>query len=100
MGPTDEMKKEVTFYTWMFVIIAAVMFICNVMQTSFLGMIGEGLTKRLRIHLLTSVLRQEIGYLDDPAHTPGKLTHALQVYANRMSVLFISIGDNANALAS
>lgn len=61
---------------------------------------GEAITKRLRIQLLTSVLRQEIGYHDDPAHTPGKLTHALQVYANRMSVLFISIGDNANALAS
>jgi ABC-type multidrug transport system fused ATPase/permease subunit len=98
--PREEMREEIEWYCLLFLVFGLVMFVCNAAQTGFFGLIGEAITKRLRVALLASVLRQEVGYHDDPAHTPGQLTKALQVYAYRISTLCITIGDKANALGS
>merc|ERR1719181_2188628 len=98
--PREEMREEIEWYCCLFLVFGVALGCCNALQTGCFGFIGEALTKRLRVQLLTRVLRQDIGYHDDPAHTPGQLTKALQVYAYRISALCITLGDKANALSS
>jgi len=89
----EEMREEIEKICVYFVIGSLAVLIGNTMQVGCFGYMGEALTKRLRMELLTSVLRQEIGYHDDPEHTPGMLARAFQVYANRVSAFATTMGD-------
>lgn len=96
----EGMKKDVSNACIWFVVGAVVVFLANGLQFACFGMIGEGMTKRLRVELLTTVLRQEIGYHDDAAHTPSLLAKAFQTYCNRVSALCTSVGDKVGAVGS
>merc|ERR1719375_1516268 len=85
---------------WLFFILGGVKWFGMTGQYSFFGCIGEAVTKRVRVALLTTLLSQEIGFHDDPDHTPAQLQMALQLYAMRISRLFIAIGDNADAIST
>lgn len=38
------------------------------------SILGEAMTQRLRVAILTSIFRQEVGFHDDPQHAPGELS--------------------------
>jgi len=58
------------------------------------------MTQRLRVAILTSIFRQEVGFHDDPQHAPGMLSKALELWAFRVSVLCKSIQGKAAAMSS
>ena len=58
------------------------------------------MTQRLRVAILTSMFRQEVGFHDNPANTPGMLSKALELWAFRVSVLCKSIQSKAAAMSS
>jgi len=84
---------KVNEYCVMFAIIGAVKFVSQSLQFTCFGFVGEGLTKRCRIKILTTIMSQEIGFHDDPAHPPGQLAKALQLYSYRVQRLALSIGE-------
>ena len=47
-------------------------------QGGIFGIIGERLTTRLRVHLFRAILRQDVGFFDDPANSVGALTSNLR----------------------
>ncbi|CAE8612278.1 unnamed protein product [Polarella glacialis] len=96
----EKMKEDVEMAAIWFVVIGAIKCVASVVQFGCFGLISEAATKRCRESMLTAMFRQEIGYHDNPEHTPGRLVKALQVYAYRIAALFISIGDKADALCS
>jgi ATP-binding cassette subfamily B (MDR/TAP) protein 1 len=61
----------------MFVVIGVAMFLANVGQSSMFGMAGERLTMRLRRNCFQAIIRNDIGWFDDPKHSTGILTSRL-----------------------
>jgi ATP-binding cassette subfamily B (MDR/TAP) protein 1 len=96
----DHMRREVLKGCAWFCAGAVLLFFVNIGQFGSFGVIGESLTRNVRVNLLQSVMRQEIGYHDDSEHTPSILAKAFQTYANRMANLLNQTGDKINALGS
>jgi len=71
--------------------------VASILQYYCFGVVGEAITKRCRVSLLTMIFSQEIGYHDDPAHTPGTLTRSLEIFAYRIANLCILFGSQADA---
>jgi ABC-type multidrug transport system fused ATPase/permease subunit len=61
----------------MFFYFAIAAFVVNFFEFSFSGLGGERLSKRLRIKSFHCILRQEIGFFDDPHYSTGVLTAKL-----------------------
>ena len=53
-------------------------------QVFTLGVAGEKLTKRIRLKMFMSMLRQEIGWFDDHRNSTGALTTRLAVDASEV----------------
>ncbi|CAE8647120.1 unnamed protein product, partial [Polarella glacialis] len=83
----EKMKEDVEMAAIWFVVIGAIKCVASVVQFGCFGLISEAATKRCRESMLTAMFRQEIGYHDNPEHTPGRLVKALQVYAYRIAAL-------------
>eukprot|EP00435_Cladocopium_sp_Y103_P003448 s4310_g1.t1 len=64
------------------------------------SILGEAMTQRLRVAILTSIFRQELGFHDDPQNAPGMLSKALELWAFRVSILCKSIQAKAAAMSS
>mmetsp|Transcript_104268 Transcript_104268/g.185314 ORF Transcript_104268/g.185314 Transcript_104268/m.185314 type:complete len:1286 (-) Transcript_104268:252-4109(-) len=96
----ETMKEEVEKAAIFFTIVGAAKFVATAVQASTFGKIAEATTKECRVRLLKAMLRQEIGYHDDPQHTPGQLVTALRINAYRISNLMVSLGDKADAVCS
>jgi len=98
--PKETMKKEVNKLALYFLILGLVTFFATIVQRYSFGKLGEALTMRLRVAILTHVFRQEIGFHDDPKHTPTLISDALQFWAYRVAILISSIDINAAVFAS
>lgn len=96
----EKMKEDVTRISIMFALLGLIVFLATVTHTISFGHIAQGMTMRLRITILTQVFRQEIGYHDDPKHTPGLIGTALQLWAYRVQQLTAGIEANAAVIAS
>lgn len=96
----DAMRTDIEWATWGFIVAGAARMVAQAAQMSLFGLVGEGMTMRVRKALLTAILRQNVGFHDSPEHTPGQLTKALQIYAFRVSNLCISFGDKADAFGT
>eukprot|EP00403_Amphidinium_massartii_P018274 CAMPEP_0178429642 /NCGR_PEP_ID=MMETSP0689_2-20121128/30907_1 /TAXON_ID=160604 /ORGANISM="Amphidinium massartii, Strain CS-259" /LENGTH=1274 /DNA_ID=CAMNT_0020051469 /DNA_START=66 /DNA_END=3890 /DNA_ORIENTATION=- len=99
-APKDEVKEDMEMICIIFVIIAVADLIGATVQQGCFAILGEGMTKRLRVALLVTLFRQEIGFHDDPEHTPAKLGKALELWTYRMSNLVRSMGGKAGAMTS
>nr|QCO69319.1 ABCB1 [Prorocentrum lima] len=101
-APSDRelLREEVEKACILFVIFAAAKFVGTALQYVSFAILGESITKRCRVAMLTAIFRQEIGFHDDPEHTPARLLQGLQVNAFRISTLCITFGDKADAIAS
>ena len=72
----------------------------GILQFSSFGMMKEGLTMRMRSATMKHLLRMEVGYHDDPDHTPSKNVFALEMYAFRAGNMMTAIGGYANVFGA
>eukprot|EP00930_Biecheleria_cincta_P042445 TRINITY_DN29208_c0_g1_i1.p1 TRINITY_DN29208_c0_g1~~TRINITY_DN29208_c0_g1_i1.p1 ORF type:complete len:1315 (-),score=229.41 TRINITY_DN29208_c0_g1_i1:121-3717(-) len=96
----EKMKDGMTNLCIYFCIIAAGQLITSTLNAGCFSILGESMTQRLRVHILSSIFSQEIGFHDDPENTPGMLAKALELYAYRVSNLCKSIGQKAASFSS
>merc|ERR550534_2021443 len=78
----DGLMLCVQFFCLGFITIVA----ASIEGASF-GIVMEAMTSRLRIALLTHVFKQEVGFHDDPEHTPALIGTALSLWAYRVKNL-------------
>ncbi|XP_076594196.1 ATP-dependent translocase ABCB1 [Chaetodon auriga] len=76
--PDEEVVKERSeFFSLMFVMIGGVAFITMFLQGFCFGKSGEILTLKLRLRAFTSMMRQDLGWYDNPKNSVGALTTRL-----------------------
>ncbi|KAI1885483.1 hypothetical protein AGOR_G00204160 [Albula goreensis] len=73
----DIVSERSTFFSLMFAAIGVVSFITMFFQGFSFGKAGEILTMRLRFMAFKAMLRQELGWFDDPKNSVGALTTRL-----------------------
>lgn len=96
----DQMKRDVEQAALLFVLVGLAKFFGTAFQFASFGKLAETTTKECRVRMLQAMFEQEIGYHDDPDHTPGKLVGSLRLCAFRISSLLVTLGDKADALCS
>jgi ATP-binding cassette subfamily B (MDR/TAP) protein 1 len=99
-GPKDKMWRDCTDLSIQFIILGVVIFFATAVHMYSFGNLAESMVRRLRVALLTSVYRQEIGFHDDPAHTPGMIGMALQLWTYRVRILCADIEAKAATFSS
>uniref|UniRef100_A0A3Q3W6X8 Uncharacterized protein n=1 Tax=Mola mola TaxID=94237 RepID=A0A3Q3W6X8_MOLML len=75
--PDSVIKERSEFFSLMFVVIGSVSFITMFLQGFCFGKSGEILTLKLRLKAFTSMMRQDLGWYDNPKNTVGALTTRL-----------------------
>lgn len=96
----EQMKEELEWMCIVFLIIGAANFTGAIVSHGCFSILGEAMTQRLRLAILTSMFRQEVGYHDNPENTPGMLSKALELWAFRVAVLCKSVQAKAAAMSS
>ncbi|CAJ1359168.1 unnamed protein product, partial [Effrenium voratum] len=84
----------------LFVIIGVSCLLGSTISNGCFAILGEAMTQRLRVNILTTMFRQEVGFHDNPENTPGMLSKALELWAFRVSSLCKSIQAKASAISS
>uniref|UniRef100_A0A3Q3EQS3 ATP-binding cassette, sub-family B (MDR/TAP), member 4 n=1 Tax=Labrus bergylta TaxID=56723 RepID=A0A3Q3EQS3_9LABR len=74
---TVVIKEKSEFFSLMFVLIGAISFVTMFLQGFCFGKSGEILTLKLRLKAFTSMMRQDLGWYDDPKNSVGALTTRL-----------------------
>ncbi|CAG8848522.1 3810_t:CDS:1, partial [Racocetra persica] len=83
----DDLRNSATFWSLMFLAIAAAGFVGNFVQGIAFGASGEKLTKRIRSMSFAAILRQDISYFDEEEHGVGTLTSQLSIDATHVNGL-------------
>ncbi|XP_041649046.1 ATP-binding cassette, sub-family B (MDR/TAP), member 4 [Cheilinus undulatus] len=73
----DVVRERSEFFSLMFVAIGGVSFVTMFLQGFCFGKSGEILTLKLRLKAFTSMMRQDLGWYDDPKNSVGALTTRL-----------------------
>ncbi|KAM6910395.1 ATP-dependent translocase ABCB1 [Xenentodon cancila] len=73
----DVIRQRSNFFSLMFVAVGAVAFVTMFLQGFCFGKSGESLTLKLRLGAFKSMLRQDLGWFDDPKNSVGALTTRL-----------------------
>ncbi|XP_028291135.1 bile salt export pump isoform X2 [Gouania willdenowi] len=96
-----EQRKQINQICILFCVIGAISFLFQFVQGYAFAKSGELLTRRLRKVGLQSMLRQEVGWFDDPKNSPGTLTTRLATDASMVQGATGSqIGMIVNSLTS
>ncbi|XP_077998882.1 ATP-dependent translocase ABCB1-like isoform X2 [Glandiceps talaboti] len=82
--PPEKMKQEAVFWSLMFLALGGVVGVANLFFSWMFGVSGERLTMRMRSQAFSSMLRQDIGWHDDPKHNTGALTTRLATDASNV----------------
>ncbi|CAE7381505.1 ABCB1, partial [Symbiodinium pilosum] len=96
----EEMRRDLELMSLIFVIIGVSAFVGSTISHGCFSILGEAMTQRLRVAILTGMFRQEVGFHDNPANTPGMLSKALELWAFRVATLCKSIQAKAAAMSS
>ncbi|KAJ3159866.1 GTPase-activating protein [Irineochytrium annulatum] len=80
----EDRRNKINFWAAMFVVLAAVTALTNVLQNASFGLANEYLTERVRQKLFHSILHQDISYFDDEDHSTGVLTSGLSIDAQKI----------------
>eukprot|EP00434_Breviolum_minutum_P013893 symbB.v1.2.012251.t1/scaffold843.1/size158467/2 len=96
----EQMREDLEWMCIIFVLIAVSCFIGSTISHGCFSILGEAMTQRLRVAILTSMFRQEVGFHDNPENTPGMLSKALELWAFRVATLCKSIQAKAAAMSS
>ncbi|ORY32772.1 P-loop containing nucleoside triphosphate hydrolase protein [Rhizoclosmatium globosum] len=78
-------------YAFAFVCIGVGAFIMYTLQFIGFEMAGSALTRRLRVMTFKSLMRQEVGFFDDEAHSLGALTSRLAIDASKVGDLVTKV---------
>ncbi|KAL4636195.1 bile salt export pump-like isoform X2 [Arapaima gigas] len=81
-GEMDEQRSQINGICILFIIVAVVSFFSQFLQSYAFGKSGELLTRRLRKLGFQAILKQEIGWFDNPKNSPGALTTRLATDAS------------------
>ncbi|XP_034553324.1 ATP-binding cassette, sub-family B (MDR/TAP), member 4 [Notolabrus celidotus] len=73
----EVIRQRSEFFSLMFVAIGAISFVTMFLQGYCFGKSGEILTQKLRLKAFTSMMRQDLGWYDDPKNSVGALTTRL-----------------------
>lgn len=82
-----ELRHDANFWAGMFLAIAIVSFVANLLQHYFFILSGEKLTKRIRTMVFTHLLKQEVGFFDEEENNTGALTSQLSSDATKVEGL-------------
>ncbi|KAF8693398.1 hypothetical protein HU200_038791 [Digitaria exilis] len=85
-----EIRDRTGVYALVFVALAVLSFLLNVLQHYNFGAMGEYLTKRIREHMLTKILTFEIEWFDSDENSTGAICSRLAKDANVVRSL---VGD-------
>ncbi|OVA17622.1 ABC transporter [Macleaya cordata] len=91
----DLIKSKTKFYCLIFLSIAVLSFIANLLQHYNFAIMGERLTKRVREKMLKKVLTFEIGWFDQDENTSAAICARLATEANMVRSL---VGDRISLL--
>uniref|UniRef100_A0AAR2LSS6 ATP-binding cassette, sub-family B (MDR/TAP), member 11a n=1 Tax=Pygocentrus nattereri TaxID=42514 RepID=A0AAR2LSS6_PYGNA len=78
----DEQRQQINGICILFVIVGCISFFSQLLQGYAFAKSGELLTRRLRKIGFQAMLKQEIGWFDDPRNSPGALTTRLATDAS------------------
>ncbi|MED6287182.1 hypothetical protein CHARACLAT_013732, partial [Characodon lateralis] len=78
----DQQREEINGICLLFCIVAVISFFSQFLQGYAFAKSGELLTRRLRKVGFQAMLKQEIGWFDDPRNSPGALTTRLATDAS------------------
>uniref|UniRef100_A0AAQ4RHC8 ATP-binding cassette, sub-family B (MDR/TAP), member 11a n=1 Tax=Gasterosteus aculeatus aculeatus TaxID=481459 RepID=A0AAQ4RHC8_GASAC len=93
--------KQINGICILFCIVAVISFFAQFLQGYAFAKSGERLTRRLRKKGFQAMLRQEIGWFDDPINSPGALTTRLATDASMVQgATGTQIGMIVNSLTS
>ncbi|KAL5552730.1 hypothetical protein UlMin_040131 [Ulmus minor] len=92
---TSKMKSEIKFYSCVFLSLAVLSFIANLLQHYNFAVMGERLTKRVREKLLREMLTFEIGWFDQDDNTSAAICARL---ANEASMVRSLVSDRMSLL--
>lgn len=73
----NKLRNDVKIYSSIFVAISVVAFIVNVLQHYNFAALGEYLTKRIRVRMLSNILRFEVGWYDQDENASGAVCSRL-----------------------
>ena len=93
-------REDVSETSILFLWIGLGCFFGTFLQFASFGVMKEGLTMRMRSATMKHLMRMEVGYHDDPDHTPSKNVFALEMYAFRAGNLMTAIGAYANVFGA
>ncbi|KAM7407487.1 hypothetical protein PAMA_003286 [Pampus argenteus] len=97
----NEQREQINGICVLFCIVAVISFFSQFLQGYAFAMSGELLTRRLRKVGFQAMLRQEIGWFDDPINSPGALTTRLATDASMVQgATGPQIGMIVNSLTS
>mmetsp|Transcript_57302 Transcript_57302/g.101615 ORF Transcript_57302/g.101615 Transcript_57302/m.101615 type:complete len:1276 (+) Transcript_57302:45-3872(+) len=96
--PKEQMREDVQMLCIFFACLGAAQMILLTFEQGCFAILGEAMTQRIRVAVLTSIFRQEIGFHDDPENTPGKLSRALELYAMRVANLVKGLSAKAGSM--
>ncbi|CAG8595233.1 12948_t:CDS:2, partial [Acaulospora morrowiae] len=85
--PVDQMRHDINLWSLMFVIIAVVVLVGNVVQGISFGFSGENLIQRIRSMSFASMLRQDVAFFDEEENSVGALTSSLSLDATHVNGL-------------
>ncbi|KAF3694887.1 Bile salt export pump ATP-binding cassette sub-family B member 11 Sister of P-glycoprotein [Channa argus] len=101
IGDLDEQRSQINGICVLFCTVAVTSFFSQFLQGYAFAKSGELLTRRLRKVGFQAMLRQEIGWFDDPRNSPGALTTRLATDASMVQGATGSqIGMIVNSLTS
>eukprot|EP00928_Gymnodinium_smaydae_P036810 TRINITY_DN25678_c0_g2_i1.p1 TRINITY_DN25678_c0_g2~~TRINITY_DN25678_c0_g2_i1.p1 ORF type:complete len:1307 (+),score=203.20 TRINITY_DN25678_c0_g2_i1:353-3922(+) len=99
-GDKELMKLEMEKIALYSVGLGLLQLCAMIMEHGSLAVLSEAMAKRLRVKLLSTFFRQEVGFHDNPANTPGILGQALEVNAYRATVFSRSLGAQTASTCS
>ncbi|EFJ12488.1 ATP-binding cassette transporter [Selaginella moellendorffii] len=91
-----KLRKDVDFWSAIFTALAAACLIVVPAQIASFGLIGQRLIRRIRRQSFGAVVRQDIGWFDDPSNSSGAISARLSTDAAYVRSL---VGDSMSLAA-
>jgi ABC-type multidrug transport system fused ATPase/permease subunit len=98
--PKEEMKTEIVKVWGGYFVCACIMLLSLLLVSFFTTAVSEQLIKTLRVACLQNLLRQEVGFHDNPKNSAASLGFALRVDTFRVSQQMETMPANLGVLGS
>ena len=95
------MQQNANFYAFMFGVAGAISYFATFARVGIFAVSGERLTRRLRLQSFIALIRQDMGFFDDPDHGSGSLNAKLSTESEHIRGLSGStLGSIIQALST